>query len=157
FVNMSGDSDQEYFSDGITEDLTSALSRLSDLFVISRNTAFFYKGKAVKMPELSRELGVQYVLEGSVRRANGQVRITAQLIDATTDHHVWSERYDRPLKDIFALQDESVQKMMTTLKLQLSLQEQGILAKKTTEDLEAYDAFLRGLALWFRAYYEANK
>ena len=157
FVNMSNDPEQEYFSDGITEDLTRALSRLSGLFVISRNTAFFYKGKTVKMPELSKELGVQYVLEGSVRKADGQVRITTQLIDATQDRHLWSERYDRPLKDIFALQDEIVQKMVTTLKLQLSLWEQGILVKKTTDNLEAYDAFLRGQESLFRAYYEAKK
>ncbi|MBI3758121.1 MAG: tetratricopeptide repeat protein [Deltaproteobacteria bacterium] len=157
FVNLSEDSGQEYFSDGLTEDLTSALSRLSSLFVISRNTAFFYKGKAVKMPELSKELGVQYVLEGSVRKAGGQVRVTAQLLDAIQDHHLWSERYDRPLKDIFALQDEIVQKMVTTLQLQLSLQEQGILVKKTTDNLEAYDTFLRGQESWLHAYYERNK
>jgi TolB-like protein/Tfp pilus assembly protein PilF len=157
FVNMSGDPEQEYFSDGITEDLTSSLSRLSSLFVISRNTAFFYKGKAVRMPELSKELGVQYVLQGSVRKEGGQVRITTQLIDATQDRHLWAERYDRPLKDIFALQDEIVQKMVTTLKLQLSAWEQGILVKKTTDNLEAYDAFLRGLESWFRAYHERNK
>ena len=112
---------QDYFSDGITEDITTELSRLSSLFVISRNTAFFYKGKAVKLSDLSKELGVQYVLEGSVRRADGQVRVTTQLIDATQDRHLWAERYDRPLKDIFALQDEIVQKIVTTLKLQLTV------------------------------------
>jgi adenylate cyclase len=157
FVNMSGDPEQEYFSDGLTEDLTSALSRLSGLFVISRNTAFFYKGKAVKLPELSKELGVQYVLEGSVRRADGQVRITTQLIDATQDHHLWSERYDRSLKDIFVLQDEIVQKIVTTLKLQLSLWEQGVLVRKTTDNLEAYDFYLRGMESALRAYYGTNK
>jgi len=157
FVNMSGDPEQDYFSDGITEDLTSALSRLSGLFVISRNTAFFYKSKAVKMPDLSKELGVQYVLEGSVRKADGQVRVTAQLIDAAQDRHVWSERYDRPLRDIFALQDEIVQKMVTTLNLQLTLQEQGILVNKTTDNLEAYDAFLRGQESVFRVFAEGNK
>jgi len=157
FVNMSGDPEQEYFSDGITEDLTSSLSRLSSLFVISRNTAFFYKGKAVRMPELSKELGVQYVLQGSMRKEGGQVRITTQLIDAIQDRHLWAERYDRPLKDIFALQDEIVQKMVTTLKLQLSLREQGVLVKKTTDNLEAYDVFLRGLESLVRAYYEKNK
>lgn len=127
FTNMSEDPKQDYFSDGITEDITTDLSRLSSLFVISRNTAFFYKGKAVKLPELSKELGVQYVLEGSVRRADGQVRVTTQLIDATQDRHLWAERYDRPLTDIFVVQDEIVQKIVTTLKLQLTLQEQGIL------------------------------
>jgi adenylate cyclase len=149
FTNLSNNPEQEYFSDGITEDLTSSLSRLTSLFVISRNTAFFYKGKAVKLSDLSKELGVQYVLEGSVRRADGQVRVTAQLIDATQDRHLWSERYDRPLQDIFALQDEIVQKIVTTLKLQLSLWEQGILVRKTTDSLEAYDEYLRGRALLF--------
>jgi adenylate cyclase len=158
FTNMSNDPSQDYFSDGITEDIITDLSRLSSLFVISRNTAFFYKGKAVKLPDLSKELGVQYVLEGSVRRAGGQVRITTQLIDATQDRHLWAERYDRPLTDIFALQDEIVQKIVTTLKLQLTLMEQGFFnVRKRTDSLEAYDAFLRGLEATFRAYYEARK
>ncbi|HEV8711865.1 MAG TPA: adenylate/guanylate cyclase domain-containing protein [Candidatus Binatia bacterium] len=121
FANMSGDPGQEYFSDGITEELTASLSRLSSLFVISRNSAFTYKGKAVRAQDISKELGVKYVLEGSVRKAGDQVRVTAQLIDARQDHHLWSERYDRPLQDIFALQDQIVQKIVTTLKLQLTL------------------------------------
>ena len=150
FVNMSEDPKQEYFSDGITEDLTTALSQLSSLFVIARNSAFTYKGKAVKVQEVGRELGVQYVLEGSVRRANDQVRITAQLVDAPTDSHLWAERYDRPLKDIFALQDEIVQKIVTTLKLQFTLREQGILVRKSTDNLEAYDFFLRGMEAFKR-------
>lgn len=154
---MSGDPEQEYFSDGITEELTSTLSKLSGLFVISRNTATTYKGKPVKVQEVSQELGVQYVLEGSVRKADRQVRITAQLIDALQDHHLWTERYDRPLKDIFALQDEIVQKIVTTLKLQLSLWEQGILVRKTTDSLEAYDYYLRGVAAALRAYYGTDK
>src|SRR5712692_2186561 len=149
FVNMSEDPGQEYFSDGLTEDLTSTLSRLSGLFIISRNSAFTYKGKAVKAQEVSKELGVQYVLEGSVRKADGQVRITAQLIDATQDYHLWTERYDRPLQDIFALQDEIVQKIVTTLKLQLTLWEQGALVRKRTDNLEVYDYYLRGQeSLW---------
>ncbi len=145
FVNMSNDPEQEYFSDGITEDITSSLSKISSLFVIARNSAFTYKGKAVKVQDVSRELGVRYVLEGSVRKAGDQVRITAQLIDATTGEHLWSERFDRPLKDIFALQDEIVQKIVTTLNLQLTLWEQGVLVRKNTENLEAYDYWLRGL------------
>jgi adenylate cyclase len=157
FTNMSQDPEQEYFSDGLTEDLTSALSKLSSLFVISRNSASTYKGKAVKVQEVSKELGVQYVLEGSVRKADSQVRITAQLIDATQDHHLWTERYDRPLKDIFALQDEIVQKIVTTLKLQLSLWEQGVLVRKTTDNLEAYDYYLRGTESLWRAYYGSQK
>jgi len=156
FDNMSKDPDQDYFSDGITEDLTSALSKISSLFVIARNSAFTYKGKAVKVQDINRELGVRYVLEGSVRKADNQVRITAQLIDATTGGHVWSERYDRPLQDIFALQDEVVRKIVTTLKLQLTVQEQGMLVRKTTDNLEAYDYFLRGLESLNRSTQEAN-
>jgi len=153
---MSEDPKQEYFSDGLTEDLTSALSKISSLFVISRNSAFFYKGKAVKIPDLSKELGVQYVLEGSIRKAGDQVRITTQLIDATTDHHLWSERYDRPLQEIFALQDEVVGKIVTTLKLQLTMQEQGMLVHKTTDNLEAYDYYLRGVEHFNRYTQAAN-
>jgi TolB-like protein/class 3 adenylate cyclase/Flp pilus assembly protein TadD len=146
FDNMSKDPEQDYFSNGITEVLTSDLSRISSLFVIARNTAFTYKGKAVNMQDIRKELGVRYVLEGSVQKAGEQVRIVAQLIDTTTGSHLWSERYDRPLKDIFALQDEIVQKIVTTLKLQLTLTEQGYIIHKTTDNLEAYDAYLRGLA-----------
>jgi adenylate cyclase len=156
FDNMSEDPKQDYFSDGITEDLTTALSQISSLFVIARNSAFTYKGKAVKVQDVGKELGVQYVLEGSVRKANDQVRITAQLIDAATDSHLWAERYDRPLQDIFALQDEIVQKIVTTLKLQLTLREQGILVRKRTENLEAYDYFLRGLESLNRTSQETN-
>ena len=142
FVNMSNDPEQEYFSDGITEDITGDLSKISSLFVIARNSAFTYKGKAVKVQDVSREMGVHYVLEGSVRKSDNQVRVTAQLIDATTGHHLWSERYDRPLIDIFALQDEVVQKIVTTLKLQLTLREQGHIVRKNTDNLEAYDYLL---------------
>jgi adenylate cyclase len=155
FVNLSSDPEQEYFSDGITEDLTSSLSQLSGLFVIARNSAFTYKGKAVKVQEVSKELGVRYVLEGSVRKAGNRVRVTAQLIDATTSYHLWSERYDRELRDIFALQDELVQKIVTTLKLQLTLQEQGFIVRKHTDNLEAYDAFLRGAEYYWRLTKEA--
>ncbi len=117
FANMSGNRDQEYFSDGMTDDLITALSRLPGLFVIDRNSAFTYKGKPVKAQQVSRELGVRYVLEGSVRKADNQVRITAQLMDATTGADLWAERYDRPLRDLFALQDEIVQRIVTTLNL----------------------------------------
>ncbi len=145
FTSMSGDREQEYFSDGITDDIITALSRLPGLFVIDRNSAFTYKGKPVKAQQVSRELGVHYLLEGSVRKEVNQLRITAQLVDATTDYEIWAERYDRPLQDIFALQDEIVRKIVTTLKLQLTLQEQGILVHKTTDNLDAYDDFLRGV------------
>ena len=144
FVNLSRDAEQDYFSDGLTEVLTGDLSKISSLFVIARNSAFTYKGKAVKVQDVGREMGVRYVLEGSVQRAGQRVRITTQLIDATTGYHVWSEQYDRPLTDIFALQDEIVQKIVTTLRLQLSMQEQGHIVHKHTDNLEAYDAFLRG-------------
>jgi TolB-like protein/tetratricopeptide (TPR) repeat protein len=156
FVNMSGDPGQEYFSDGITEVLTSDLSRISSLSVIARNTAFTYKGKATNVQEIGKELGVRYILEGSVQKASDQVRIVAQLIDTTIGGHLWSERYDRPLKDIFALQDEIVQKIVTTLQLQITLREQGWIVRKTTDNLEAYDAFLRGLEYFWRWTKEAN-
>ncbi len=145
FANMSDDPKQEYFSDGITDDLTTALSRLPDLFVIARTSSFTYKGKALKVQEISRQLGVKYVLEGSVRKADNQVRITAQLVDATTGDHIWAEHYDRALRDIFSLQDEIVRKIVTTLNLQLALSEHGIAVTKRTDNLEAYDYFLRGI------------
>jgi adenylate cyclase len=144
FDNMSKDPEQDYFSNGITEVLTSDLSRLSSLFVIARNTAFTYKGKATNVHDIGKELGVRYALEGSVQKTTDQVRIVAQLIDTTTGGHIWSERYDRPLKDLFTLQDEIVQQIVTTLKLQLTLEEQGYIIRKHTDNLEAYDALLRG-------------
>jgi adenylate cyclase len=156
FVNMSNDPEQDYFSDGLTDVLTGDLSKISSLFVIARNSAFTYKGKAVNMQEIRKELGVRYVLEGSVQKAGEQVRIVTQLIDTTTGSHLWSEHYDRPFKDIFALQDEIVQKIVTTLKLQLTLQEQGYIVHKTTDNLEAYDAFLRGAEYFWRLTKEAN-
>jgi TolB-like protein/Tfp pilus assembly protein PilF len=156
FVNMSKDPEQEYFSDGLTETLTGDLTRVSSLFVIARNSAFTYKGKAVKVQDVGREMGVRYVLEGSVLKSGDQLRISAQLIDATTGYHLWSERYDRPLKDIFALQDEIVQQIVTTLKLQLSLREQGYIVRKTTSNPEAYDYLLRGVELLWRLTKEAN-
>jgi adenylate cyclase len=156
FVNMSKDPDQEYFSDGMTEDLTSDLSQISSLFVIARNSAFTYKGKAVKVQEIGRELGVRYVLEGSVRKADNQVRINAQLIDATTGGHLWSERYDRPLTDIFALQDNITQKIVAALEVKLTKGEQERLVRRTTDNLEAYDYFLRGRTYYLRYTKETN-
>jgi TolB-like protein/DNA-binding winged helix-turn-helix (wHTH) protein/Tfp pilus assembly protein PilF len=145
FTNMSGDREQEYFSDGITEDLITALSKLPVLFVIARNSTFTYKGKAVNVQQVGRELGVQYVLEGSVRKADNQVRVTAQLADATTGDHVWAERYDRPLQDIFAVQDSIVQRIVTTLNLEFTLVHQGWQFTRHTDNPEAYDDALRGL------------
>jgi adenylate cyclase len=156
FVNMSKDLEQEYFSDGMTEDLTSDLSKISSIFVIARNSAFTYKGKAVKVQEVGRELGVRYVLEGSVRKADNQVRINAQLIDATTGGHLWSERYDRPLTDIFALQDDITQKIVAALEVKLTKGEQERLVRRTTDNLEAYDYFLRGRTYYFRYTKETN-
>ena len=156
FDNLSKDPEQDYFSNGITEVLTSDLSRISSLFVIARNTAFTYQGKPVNIQAVGKELGVRYVLEGSVQKAGEQIRIVTQLIDTTTGGHLWSQRYDRPLQDLFALQDEIVQKIVTTLKLQLTLQEQGYVVRKHTDNLEAYDAFLRGLEYHYRFTKEAN-
>src|SRR5216683_3838919 len=146
---MSGDHEQEYFSDGITDDLITALSRLSDLFVIARTSTFTYKGKAAKVQDVSRELGVKYILEGSVRKEADQVRTTAQLVDATSGADLWAQHYDRPLRDIFALQDEIVQRIATTLNLQLTLEERGILVRKQTDNLDAYDNFLRGMEYYY--------
>jgi adenylate cyclase len=157
FTNMSEDPGQDYFSDGLTEDLTSDLSQISSLFVISRNSAFTYKGKAVKLPEVSRELGVRYVVEGSVRKAGDQLRITAQLVDATKDQHLWSERYDRPLTELFALQDEIRQKIVTALKVKLTPEEHERFQNAPTNNLEAYDFYLRGMESYWRAYYETKK
>ncbi len=145
FLNLSGDTEQEYFSDGITEDLITDLSKLSGLFVISRNSVFLYKGQAIRPEQVSVDLGVRYVLEGSVRKVGNRVRITAQLIDATTGYHLWAERYDRELQDIFAVQDEVTQKIVSALRVQLTPGEQGRLKRPPTTNLEAYDYFLRGL------------
>ncbi len=157
FTNMSGDREQEYFSDGITDDLITALSRLPGLFVIARTSSFTYKGKAAKVQEVSRELGVKYILEGSVHKAGDQVRITARLVDATVGADLWAQRYDRPLRDIFKLQDEIVHRIVTTLKLQLNLREQGFLAvDKQTDNLEAFDDFLRGWGYFWSFTKEGN-
>jgi TolB-like protein/Tfp pilus assembly protein PilF len=153
---MSNDPSQDYFSDGITEDITGDLSQISSLFVIARNSAFTYKGKAVKVQDVSKELGVRYVLEGSVRKADNQVRITAQLIDATTGGHVWSERYDRPLTDIFALQDEIVQQLVANLRVEVLEAELVRVRHVPTENLTAYEALLRGWESFLRLSQETN-
>ena len=153
---MSEDPKQDYFSDGITEDITTDLSKLASLFVISRNSAFTYKGKAVKVHEVSQELGVRYVLEGSVRKADTQVRITAQLIDAIQGQHLWGERYDRPLQDIFAVQDDIRQQIVFALKVKLTPEEQARFKTAPTDILEAYDYYLRGWQLGWRLTKEMN-
>ena len=150
FVNISGDPEQEYFSDGITEDLITDLSKVSGLFVIARNSVFTFKGMAVKVKELGKKLGVRYVLEGSVRKAGNRVRITAQLVDVSTEGHLWAERYDRNLNDIFSLQDEVTQKIVAALTVKLTEDEQGRLFQKDTNSLEAYNYNLRGLESIYR-------
>jgi adenylate cyclase len=144
FTNRSGDREQEYFSDGITDDLITDLSRLQHLLVIAPTSTFAYKGKAVNVQQVGRELGVLYVLEGSVRKEADRVRINAQLVDAATGAELWGQRYERPMVDIFTLQDEIVRRIITTLNLQLTLLEQGLLVRRKTENLEAYDDVLRG-------------
>jgi adenylate cyclase len=148
FDNMSGDQEQEYFSDGITEDLITDLAKISGLFVVARNSTFVYKGQAVDIAEVGRELGVRYVVEGSVRKAAGKVRVTAQLIDASTGGHLWADRYDRDLEDIFVVQDEVVGKIVAALAVQLTDDEQASLVKDTTSSLEAYDYEKRGW--WYK-------
>ena len=150
FTNMSDDPKQEYFSDGITDDVITDLSKISGLFVIARNSTFTYKGKPVKIQQVAEDLGVRYVLEGSVRKAGKKVRINAQLIDATTGHHLWAERYDGSLGDIFALQDRFTQKIVSALAVKLTGDDQSLLARKDTASVEAYDAYLRGWELMRR-------
>jgi adenylate cyclase len=156
FVNMSGDKEQEYFSDGITEEIITALSKVPDLFVISRQSTFTYKGKAVKVKQVSEELGVRYVLEGSVRKESDKVRITAQLIDALSGHHLWAERYDRDLKNIFALQDEITMKIITALQVKLTAGELATLWAKGTKNLEAYLKYMEAFANYSRQTKEGN-
>lgn len=144
FVNMSGDPEQEYFSDGMTDDLITDLSKISGLFVIARNSTFQYKGKPVDIKKVSRDLGIRYVLEGSVRRAGDKVRINAQLIDSTTGGHLWAERYDGQMGDIFSLQDQITQKIVAALAVRLTIGEKENIDRKGTNNIEAYDAFMKG-------------
>jgi adenylate cyclase len=145
FDNMSGDAEQEYFADGITEDIITALSRNRWFFVIARNSTFTYKGRAVDVKQVARELGVRYVLEGSVRKAGNRVRINAQLIDAESGAHLWAERYDRDLADIFALQDEITEHVVAAIEPELLVVEGRRAARKSAAHLNAYDFFMRGM------------
>jgi TolB-like protein/class 3 adenylate cyclase/predicted Zn-dependent protease len=138
FDNLSGDPQQEYFNDGLSEEIITALSKTTKLFVIARNSSFTYKGKPVNVQQVGRELGVQYVLEGSVRKAGDRVRITAQLVDANTGNHLWAERYDRELEDLFALQDEITRQILTALEVKLTEGEQALVVGSGTDNLEAY-------------------
>ena len=144
FNNMSGDPEQEYFSDGISEDIITDLSKLSELHVIARNSTFTYKSKPVDVKQVGRDLGVHYVLEGSVRKAGNRVRVTGQLIDVASGAHIWAERFDRDLTDIFAVQDELTREIISALKVKLTPEKKDRLARKNTIDQEAYDLFLRG-------------
>ena len=150
FENMSGDPDQEYFSDGIAEDLTTALSRFDGLFVIARNSAFTYKGQAVDVKRVGRELGVRYVLEGSVRRSGERVRVNAQLIDAEADRHVWAERFDRQMDDIFELQDDIVARIAATVGPEITLAEIERARGKRPDTLDAWDHYLRAIAAYHK-------
>jgi adenylate cyclase len=145
FINLSGDPEQDYFSDGLTENIITGLSACPKLFVIARNSTFTYKNRPVKIQQVASELGAQYVVEGSVQKANERVRITAQLINATTGHHVWAEKYDRELKDIFALQDEITAKLVTALEVRLTEGEQARLRLKGMTDIKAYMIGLKAL------------
>ena len=151
FLNMSGDQEQEYFVDGMTEDLITDLSKVSGLFVIARNSSFTYKGKAVDVKRIGRELGVRHVLEGSVRKAGNRVRITAQLIDAGSGGHLWAERFDRDLTDIFSMEDEVVEKIVSALAVTLTQGEEQRLRRRGTGNVEAYELWLRGRELLTRS------
>ncbi|MBI3757936.1 MAG: tetratricopeptide repeat protein [Deltaproteobacteria bacterium] len=156
FTNMSGDPEQEYFSDGMTDTLITDLSKLSGLFVIARNSTFTYKGHAVDSGEVSRKLGVRYIVEGSVQKVGDRVRINTQLIDATTGGHVWAERYDRALTDIFRVQDELTQEIVSAIEIKLTAEEQARVEHRYTDNLDAYDAYLRGEVYRQRGTQEAN-
>jgi adenylate cyclase len=155
FDNMSGDAEQEYFSDGMTEDLITDLSKVSGLFVIARNSSFAYKGKATKVQDIGRELGVKFMLEGSIRKAGNRVRITAQLVDTQTGGHLWADRFDRELTDIFATQDEVVQKIVAALAVKLTRREEQRLRHRGTSNVEAYDFWSRARELLGRGTREA--
>jgi adenylate cyclase len=156
FDNMSGDPGQEYFSDGMTEDLTTGLSSVPELFVISRNSAFTYKGQPVRVERVGRELGVRYVLEGSVQKAGDRVRINVQLIDATSDHHVWSQRYDREVSDLFALQSEITEKILEALPVEIREAEFERVRRSRPDSPSVYDDYVRALYFMYRVTREDN-
>jgi len=152
FANLSNDPEQQYFADGITEDLTTDLSRIADMFVIARNTAFTYKGKSIDAKQVGRELGVRYLVEGSVRRSGQQVRVNAQLVDAKTGAHLWAERLDRDMGDLFRLQNEITGQIARALQFELTVADAGHL----TEHPDALDYILRGRAAWWKSTYGTN-
>jgi len=155
-VNMSGDPEQEFFADGLTEDIITGLSKFRELFVISRTSAFVYKGKTANIQNVARALGVQYILEGSVRKAGNRVRVTVQLIDAGTDRHVWAERYDRDLEDIFAIQDEMTTTIVAILPGRIEAASQERVKHKRTDNMAAYESLLAGKVMHHRSTPEAN-
>jgi TolB-like protein len=157
FQNMSGDPEQEYFVDGMVEDIITALSRIRWLFVIARNSTFTYKGEAVDVKQVGRELGVRYVLEGSVRKGGTRVRITAQLIDALTGSHLWADRYDRELTDIFAVQDEITGSVAAVIEPALAEAEQQRVSRKAPESLDAWEAYQRGLWHFYKYAGDENR
>ena len=157
FTNLSGDPEQEYFADGIAEDIITTLSKSRWLFVIARNSSFTYKGRAVDIKQVARELGVRYVLEGSVRKAGNRIRITGQLIDAATGTHLWAERYDRDLSDIFALQDEITASVAMAIGPAVAQAERERVARKPTENLDAWEAYYRGLWHFLKQTPEENQ
>jgi adenylate cyclase len=156
FANMSGAPEQEFFADGLTEDILTDLSRFRELFVISRNTSFKYKGQTVDLKKIARELGVRYVVEGSVRKAGNRVRITVQLIEAESDHHVWAERYDRDLEDIFAIQDEVTSAIVATLPGRLEADARSRAARKPPANMAAYECVLEAKILHHRSNRDDN-
>ncbi len=156
FVNMSEDPKQEFFADGMTEEIITALSKGPNLFVIASNSTFTYKGKAVKVKQVSEELGVRYVLEGSIQRSGDRIRINAQLIDALTGHHLWAERYDRDVKDIFAIQDEITMKIITALQVKLTSGEMIHVLAKGAKNMDAFTKYLQAVDLWTRLTKETN-
>jgi TolB-like protein len=150
FNNMSGDREQEYFSDGISEDIITALSKLRWFFVIARNSSFTYKGKAVHLKQIAEELGVRYVVEGSVRKDGDLVRITAQLNDATTGSHIWADRYDRDLTDVFAVQDEITDAIVATIEPKIYVAENFRARRKLPNSLDAWDLVMRAMSHFWR-------
>ncbi|MGY3440528.1 adenylate cyclase [Bradyrhizobium sp. USDA 4473] len=155
-ANMSGDPEQEFFADGLTEDIITELSRFHDLLVISRNSTFVYKGKAVKVQDVAKEFAVDYVLEGSVRKAGGRIRVTVQLIDAEADRHVWAERYDRELADIFAIQDEMTRAIVAILPGRVEAAAHDRVKRKPTDNMAAYECVLAAKVLHHRSARDDN-
>jgi TolB-like protein/class 3 adenylate cyclase len=156
FDNLSGDPDQDYLSDGITENIITALSKMPEMFVIARNSVFTYKGKPIKVQKVAEDLGIRYVLEGSIQKASNRFRITGQLIDATTGHHLWAEKYDRVLEDFLAVQDEITLAIVSSIKVKLTDGEQARLRDRSTDNLEAWGLAVRGYNYWHRYAKEDN-